>query len=239
MKKYFLIILSALLIYSCDEDSVSSFTYDAEVDETYTYNVTTQTELVVLNTNGNINITGSDTTTNLYCFVTKKVESKVSESDAQSHLSDIDISIEGNANNFNIEVDNPNNDDRNYVITLNIILPNNFNQILTLGNGNITVNSTTKKLMGYLGNGNFIADVTLSDTCLAEISVGNGNINLTIPGGTNALLTASVGNGNISNNGLNFQNQQISNNRFSGTLGNGVGRILLSLGNGNIIMNKN
>ena len=239
MKKYFLIILSALLIYSCDEDSVSSFTYDAEVDETYTYNVTTQTELVVLNTNGNINITGSDTTTNLYCFVTNKVESKLSESDAQSHLSDIDISIEGNANNFNIEVDNPNNDDRNYVITLNIILPNNFNQILTLGNGNITVNSTTKKLMGYLGNGNFIADVTLSDTCLAEISVGNGNINLTIPGGTNALLTASVGNGNISNNGLNFQNQQISNNRFSGTLGNGVGRILLSLGNGNIIMNKN
>ena len=239
MKKYFLIILSALLIYSCDEDSVSSFTYDAEVDETYTYNVTTQTELVVLNTNGNVNITGSDTTTNLYCFVTNKVESKLSESDAQSHLSDIDISIEGNANNFNIEVDNPNNDDRNYVITLNIILPNNFNQILTLGNGNITVNSTTKKLMGYLGNGNFIADVTLSDTCLAEISVGNGNLDLTIPGGTNALLTASVGNGNISNNGLNFQNQQISNNRFSGTLGNGVGRILLSLGNGNIIMNKN
>jgi len=238
MKKYFLIILSALLIYSCDEDSVSSFTYDAEVDETYTYNVTTQTELVVLNTNGNVNITGSDTTTNLYCFVTNKVESKLSESDAQSHLSDIDISIEGNANNFNIEVDNPNNDDRNYVITLNIILPNNFNQILTLGNGNITVNSTTKKLMGYLGNGNFIADVTLSDTCLAEISVGNGNLNLTIPGGTNALLTASVGNGNISNNGLNFQNQQISNNRFSGTLGNGAGRILLSLGNGNVTMNK-
>jgi len=238
MKKYFLIIFSVFLFFGCDEDSVSSFTYDAEVDETYTYNVTTQTELVVLNTNGNVNITGSDTTTNLYCFVTKKVESKVSESDAQSHLSDIDISIEGNANNFNIEVDNPNNDDRNYVITLNIILPNNFNQILTLGNGNITVNSTTKKLMGYLGNGNFIADVTLSDTCLAEISVGNGNINLTIPGGTNALLTASVGNGNISNNGLNFQNQQISNNRFSGTLGNGAGRILLSLGNGNVTMNK-
>ena len=238
MKKYFLIILSALLIYSCDEDSVSSFTYDAEVDETYTYNVTTQTELVVLNTNGNINITGSDTTTNLYCFVTKKVESKVSESDAQSHLSAIDISIEGNTDNFNIEVDNPNNDDRNYIITLTIIIPNNFNHLLTLGNGNITVNSTTKKLMGYLGNGNFIADATLSDTCLAEISFGNGNLDITIPGDTNALLTASVGNGNISNNGLNFQNQQLSNNRFSGTLGNSAGRILLSLGNGNITMSK-
>ncbi len=112
MKKYLLIIFSVFFIYSCDEDSVSSFTYDAEVDETYTYNVTTQIELVVLNTNGSINITGSDTTTNLYCFVTKKVESKVSESDAQSHLSDIDITIQDNSDYFNLEVDNPNSDDR-------------------------------------------------------------------------------------------------------------------------------
>jgi len=192
----------------------------------------------VLNTNGSISVLGSDTTSKMYCFVTKKARSRISESDAQSHLSDMHITIEDNTNNFNIEVDNPNNDDRNYIITLTIIIPNNFNQLLTLGNGNITVNSATKKLMGYLGNGNFIADVTLSDTCLAEISVGNGNLTLTIPGNTNALLTASVGNGNISNNGLNFQNQQIINNHFSGTLGGGDGRILLSLGNGNITMSK-
>ena len=152
---------------------------------------------------------------------TKKVKSKISESDAQSHLSDIDISIVDNPDYFNIEVDNPNSDDRNYEITLNIVIPKDFNHLLTLGNGNITINSTTKKLMGYLGNGNFIADVTLNDTCLAEISVGNGNLNLTIPESTNALLTATVGNGNISNNGLNFQNQQLNNNHFSGTLGNG------------------
>jgi len=238
MKKYLLIIFSVFFIYSCDEDSVSSFTYDAEVDETYTYNVTTQIELVVLNTNGSINITGSDTTTNLYCFVTKKVESKVSESDAQSHLSDIGISIEDNPDYFNIEVNNPNNDDRDYEITLNIILPNNFNNILTLGNGNISVESITKKIIANLGNGNFNSDVTLQDTCFIEVAVGNGNLTLTIPGNTNALLTASVGNGNISNNGLNFQNQQINNNHFSGTLGNGSGRILLSLGNGNITMSK-
>ena len=138
-----------------------------------------------------------------------------------------------------VEVDNPNNDDRDYVITLNIILPNNFNQILTLGNGNISVESITKKIIANLGNGNFNSDVTLQDTCLVEVAVGNGNLTLIMPNTTNALLTASVGNGNISNNGLNFQNQQISNNRFSGTLGNGVGRILLSLGNGNITISKN
>ena len=40
------------------------------------------------------------------------------------------------------------------------------------------------------------------------------------------------------NNGLNFQNHQITNKQFSGTLGNGVGNIVLSVGNGNITMNK-
>ena len=89
------------------------------------------------------------------------------------------------------------------------------------------------------GVGNFSADVTLQDTCLVEVAVGNDNLYLLIPDSTNALPTASVGNGNISNNGLNFQNQQISNNRISGTLGNEAGRILLSLGNGNVTMNKN
>ncbi|MCW8803596.1 MAG: hypothetical protein OQK57_04290 [Ignavibacteriaceae bacterium] len=238
MKKYFLIIFFIFLFLGCDEDSVSSNTYESEANESHTLHLTTQTELIVQNTNGNITVTGSDTTSSLYCFITKKVRSKISESDAQSHLSEIDITIQDNANNVKIEVDNPNDDDRDYEITLNIIIPNNFNHILTLGNGNIAVESITKNIIANLGNGNFSSDVSLQDTCFVEVAVGNGNLTLTIPDSTNALLTASVGNGNISNNGLNFQNQQISNNRFSGTLGNGVGRILLSLGNGNITMNK-
>lgn len=238
MKKYFLIIFSIFLFLGCDEDSVSSNTYESEANESHTLNLTTQTELIVQNTNGNINVAGSDTTSNMYCFITKKVRSKISESDAQSHLSEIDITIQDNADNVKIEVDNPNDDDREYVITLDIILPNNLNNILTLGNGNIYVESITKKIIANLGNGNFTADVTLRDTCFVETAVGNGNLTLIIPDSTNALLTASVGNGNIINNGLNFQNQQINNNHFSGTLGNGVGRILLSLGNGNITMSK-
>ena len=238
MKKYYFLVFAALLIYSCDDDPLSSSTYEAEVDESYTINLIAQTDLIVQNTNGNISITGSDTTSNMYCFITKKVRSKISESDAQSHLSDIDITIQDNADNVKVEVDNPNDNDRDYEITLNIILPHNFNYILTLGNGNISVESITKNIIANLGNGNFSADVILQDTCLVEVAVGNGNLNLIIPGVTNALLTASVGNGNIINNGLNFQNQQISNNHFSGTLGNGAGRIMLSLGNGNVTMNK-
>ena len=238
MKKHYFLVFAALLIYSCDEDSVSSNAYESEANESHILNLTTQTELIVQNTNGGVIVTGSDTTSNMYCLITKKVISRVSESDAQSHLSDIDITIQDNADNIKVEVDNPNNDDRDYEITLNFIIPNNFNYILTLGNGNISVESITKNIIANLGNGNFSADVILQDTCLVEVAVGNGNLNLIIPGVTNALLTASVGNGNIINNGLNFQNQQISNNHFSGTLGNGAGRIMLSLGNGNVTMNK-
>jgi hypothetical protein len=238
MKKYFLIIFSVFLFFGCDEDSVSSNTYEAEVDESHFLNLTTQTELIIQNTNGSISVTGSDTTNNMYCFITKKVRSKISKSDAQSHLSEIDITIQDNTDNVKVEVDNPNDDDRDYEITLNIIIPNNFDHILTLGNGNISVELITKKIIANLGNGNFSSDVTLQDICLVEVAVGNGNLTLIIPGSTNALLTASVGNGNISNNGLNFQNQHIDNNHFLGTLGNGAGRILLSLGNGNITMSK-
>lgn len=238
MKKYFLIIFSVFLFFACDEDSVSSNTYESETSESHTLNLITQTELIIQNTNGSIIVTGTDTTGNMYCFITKKVGSKISESDAQSHLSEIDITIQDNTDNVKIEVENPNDDDRDYEITLNIIIPNGFNHILTLGNGNISVGSITKNIISNLGNGNFSSDVTLQDTCLVEVAVGNGNLTLIIPDSTNAHLTASVGNGNISNNGLNFQNQQISNNRFSGTLGNAAGRILLSLGNGNITMNK-
>ncbi|MDH3268741.1 MAG: hypothetical protein OEM46_07800 [Ignavibacteria bacterium] len=239
MKQYLLIIFSVFLFFGCDEDSVSSNTYESEANESHTLNLTTQTELIIQNTNGTISVIGSDTTSNMYCFITKKVRSSISESDAQSHLSQIVITIQDNADNVRVEVDNPNNDDRDYKITLNIIIPNNFNHILTLGNGNISVESITKNIIANLGNGNFTADVTLQDTCLVEVAVGNGNLILIIPDTTNALLTASVGNGIINNNGLNFQNQQISNNHFSGTLGNGAGRIFLSLGNGNITMNKN
>lgn len=238
MRKLLLIILFALLYWSCDENSVSVFRYEAEATESHNINLTTQTSIIIYNTNGNITIAGSDTASNLYCSILKKVESNQSESDAQSHLSDIDITVEENVSNIRFEVDHPTNDDRNYQINFDIILPNNLNYDIALGNGNITLESITKLALINLGNGNVTTDFTLGDTCTVSIAVGNGNIDFTIPDITNADLTASVGNGTISNNGLNFTNQQSSNNQFNGTLGNGAGSIALSIGNGNIGMNK-
>ena len=234
----YLILLFAFLS-GCSDDSISpSGEFESESNETQFVVVSTQTGLNVENTNGTITISVSDTASGVSCDIKKKVVSKISESDAQSHLSDIIISFTGNNPNVEIEVSNPSNDNRNYEIALDILLPDNFNFDLNLGNGNVTVNSATKNLVISLGNGNVESNVILADTCFSSVSIGNGNLNFTIPDSTNAILVASVGNGLISNNGLNFQNQQITSRQFIGTLGNGIGNIALSVGNGNITMNK-
>ncbi len=233
------LILAFALIIGCDDDSVSSSDqFEAEINETQVITLSGQANFIVQNTNGIINVTASDTASNVYCDVKKKVRSKISESDAQSHLSDINITFDKNSADVNIEVDNPINDDRDYETHLNILLPDNFNHDLSLGNGTVSISSTTQNLIVGLGNGIVEADIILVDTCFASISLGNGNLDFTIPDNTNAMLIASVGNGLITNNGLNFQNQQITSRQFSGTLGNGAGNIALSVGNGNIVMNK-
>jgi len=239
--KYFALAISVFLLlfnYGCDENSLSSNTFEAEDTETRIITLSTQLLFIVENTNGMVTITASDTANSIYCDIIKKVISKESEKDAQMHLQDIDIAETKNSTSVKMEVDHPMNTERNYEIKLDFIIPDDFNFSLTLGNGNIDLQTRTRAMNISLGNGNVFTDVTLLDSCSAGITVGNGNINFTIPENTNAKLTASVGNGTITNNGLNFQNQQSSNNQFNGTLGNGSGNISLILGNGNILMIK-
>jgi len=238
MRKLFLLILMTALFCSCNENSVSVLIYKAESTESRTINLTTQTSLIIYNTNGIITITSSDTTNNLYYTILKKVESNQSESDAQTHLSDINITIEENTNNIKFDVDHPTSNDRDYIIDFDIILPDHIYHEIGLGNGNINLESITRLALINLGNGNVNSDLTLDDTCAVSIAVGNGSIKFTVADSTNATLTASAGNGTITNNGLNFTNQQSSSNQFSGTLGNGAGSIVLNIGNGNIVMNK-
>ena len=239
MKTAIFLLLSIILIIGCDENSVtSSDQFESEIDESQVITLSTQTDFIIENTNGNILISVSDTAAIIYCDITKKVRSRISESDAQSHLSQIDITFEKNTTDVTIEVDHPMNDDRDYEVTFDILLPNNFNYNLNLGNGSVFVNSTTKNLLVNLGNGSVESNVILLDTCYVSVSIGNGNMDLIIPDNTNAMLSASVGNGSISNTGLNFHNQHSTSRQFSGVLGSGVGSIVLSVGNGNITMNR-
>ncbi len=98
--------------------------------------------------------------------------------------------------------------------------------------------ANTRTLTASLGNGNIYADVSLLDTCIVSMLLGNGNLDLIIPETTNTQLNATVGNGSLVISGLNFQNQQSSNKQFSGTLGNGGGSVVLSVGNGNLNVSK-
>lgn len=234
---YFIFVL--ILTAGCNEESVvSSNQFESEIQESKVISLAAENNLIVENTNGTISVSASDTASSVYCSINKKVKSRISDTDAQSGLSNIDITYEKITSSVKIKVINPNNDNRTYEITLNILLPDKFDYNLTLGNGTISVVSQTRTLLVYLGNGSVNANVTLLDTCRANMSVGNGELNLTIPENTNAYLNASIGNGIISNNGLGFQNQVLTNKTFSGTLGSGEGQIVLSLGNGNITMNK-
>lgn len=239
MKNIILVIVPLLLLLACEKDPVSGDEYEYEEEESLTLDVTTQTELIVENTNGSVTILGSDTAASVQIEITKKVRSKISERDAQSHISSIDISHPQSLNSISLIVSHPANDDRNYEINLDIILPNNFNYDLSLGNGTITITSGTKEISINLGNGTIESDLVLTNNCSVGFNVGNGTINLKIPGSTDAMLVASVGNGSITNNGLSFQNQQTTSKTFSGRLGNGNGNIVLSLGNGSITMSKN
>ncbi|MCG6913933.1 hypothetical protein LJE86_08455 [bacterium BMS3Abin03] len=237
MKYTFMIILTALLLLSgCDNDPVSSNEYEYEEQEFNTIDLTAQTELIVENTNGSITILDSDTAKTIQVEIRKKVRSKISERDAKSHISDINVSPLSGLSSVRLSVNNPSSDDRDYEINIEIILPKNFNYDLALGNGTINITSETKNINLSLGNGTVEADLVLADNCEAGVTVGNGTINFKVPNNTNAMFVASVGNGSIVNNGLSFQNQQTTSRTFSGRLGNGNGSIVLSLGNGTITM---
>lgn len=239
MKAIAFLIFALILTIGCDEESViSSDQFESETEESKVITLVEETNLIVENTNGSISVSTSDTARNVSCSIKKKVKSRISENDAQSSLSRINITYENISSSVKIKVNHPNNDDRNYEIGLNIILPDRFNYNLSLGNGTISIITQTRNLLISLGNGSVQTNVTLLDTCFASISVGNGELNLLVPENTNAMLSASIGNGVITNNGLNFQNQMITDKKFNGILGSGTGQIILSVGNGNITMNK-
>jgi hypothetical protein len=241
MKTSLLSLMHLILIIfaaGCSENSFYSDQYESETIENQVVALSTQTDFSIENTNGSIIISTADTAKNIYCGISKKVKSKISKEDAREYLSRINIATSKDNSGVTIKVDHPKNDNRTYEIKFNILMPDNFNYNLNLGNGDITVNSSTKNLVINVGNGTVESDVVLADTCRAVISIGNGSLNLVIPGRTNATVNALVGNGTISSNGLNFQNQQSANQRFTGTLGNGTGSITLNVGNGTIIMSR-
>lgn len=236
---YFILLLLPIAIFvGCEDNGLSSGLYESQSSESQLITLANQSNIVIRNTNGDIYIAASDTAYNIYCDIIKRVKSLINQDDAQSHLSQLIVSVEKNTADINIQVDHPQDNDRTYEVALKIVLPDTFNYSLNLGNGEISVSAATRRLSANLGNGNLYADVTLIDTCNVSLLLGNGNMDLAISETTNTKMSASIGNGNYVISGLNFQNLQMSNKQFSGVLGNGCGTAVLSLGNGNLAVSK-
>ena len=233
MKHIFILFIIVCLLCACDK-TLSDRDHEYEEKESETVSLTDQTALFLQSRNGNITITGTDETSDMSFDITKIVKSRVSVSDAESHMSDISISIEEKTNEIEVYVDHPTNTDIDYIVNFSITLPLIFDYEIVLGNGNITLESTSRFVTVNLGNGNTSANLILLDTCAVDILTGNGNIDLAIPSGTNAYLNASVGNGTVTTSGLNIQNQVSSGKQITGDIGNGAGIIVLVVGNGNI-----
>ncbi len=234
---YLFFTLLFIFITGCKNSFISK-QYETSKSESQVITLSTQTDFTIENTNGNIIISSSDTAKNIYCNITKKVKSGVSKDDAQAHLPDISINTSKTGTGIKIKIDHPKNDDRNYQTDFGILMPDNFNYNLNLGNGKISVNSSTRNLIVNIGNGKADAEVVLADKCNVSMSIGNGSIDLKIPESTNAAVNAIVGNGSISNEGFRFEDLQSSSRKLQGKLGSGTGSIVLSVGNGSINVSK-
>lgn len=233
-----LLFVPFFILFNGCEKFLTSNQYESSSSESKVISLAGQTDFTVENTNGNIVISASDTAKNIYCNITKEVKSSISDNDAQAHLKDIIINTSKTGTGVKMSVNQPSNNDRTYIIKFGIIMPDNFNYNLELGNGNVTINSSTKNLAVNIGNGNADAGIVPKDECNVSMSIGNGSIDLKIPGSTNAAVNAKVGNGSISSEGLNFQEQKASSRNLSGKLGSGTGSIELSVGNGSISISK-
>lgn len=236
MKNYLLFLSLSLLIFSC-EDSDTAGNYEFEQHSSKTINPNGSNQLNLENTNGVVTIIGSDTATHFHFDVVKRVKSYRSSTNAEDHINDIVISYGQYGDVIEVKVDHPNDNKLDYEIEFTITGPIIFDYKIIEGNGNVDINSVSRNLQVTVGNGNTNADVILLNNCSVKLETGNGNVSLTIPGITDAQLTATVGNGTITKSNLPFENEISTNKTFHGILGNGEGNILITLGNGNVMLN--
>jgi len=236
MKKLLLLLFLTPLLFACNDNEISQTLYTFEEISGDTIYLANQIKLTMNNKNGMIDITGTDTTNNMYIGIRKKVRSNISQSDAQNHISDINILTEEKTDEVEITVEHPDGNQLDYQVDFSIILPMIFDFDIGNGNGSISLYSTSKNINIGLGNGNADVDVELVDTCFLNIGIGNGTAAVFLPNNTNSSLFASVGNGTVSYSGLTIHNAQSTGKQLTGTLGNGGGTIVISIGNGNIVL---
>lgn len=236
MKRFFVLTLLPLFLLSCEGDIISPENYEYEESVKEVLELADQEVFDIQSINGNIQIMGSDTASQFYLEITRRVKSYRSPISAADHINDIKIDYKWDNEAIFVEVDHPSNNELDYEVDFVIIGPILFDYNASLGNGDLDLDIICRNLNTTVGNGNIVADVILLNDCQLSMETGNGNIDLIIPNITNAALQAIVGNGRITHTGLDIQDLIVTPSSLFGTLGNGEGIITLSLGNGNIAL---
>jgi len=233
MTKILFFAVVVVVFISCNDDKKSS-DYKFEAKEFKTFALDGQSKIFLKGYDGNIKTTGSDTAEFITMNVTKRVKSSISNEDAQSNVSNVNIGFDLQSDQLMVMVTQPVNDNRDYEVDFEIIHPEVFNYYLELGNGNVDLMTKSAAVTVQLGNGNLQADLRLLNSCQVNLNSGNGSVILSIPKTTNANISAEVGNGLITKTGLTMQITEQTKTKLIGTLGNGSGHISMNVGNGNI-----
>jgi len=106
-------------------------------------------------------------------------------------------------------------------------------------NGNIDLRDVEGETTVRLTNGSIDAGLRIEGTEEIDLLTVNGEIDLTVPTTTDADLSIALANGTIRVTNLTVANQTITPVSLTGTLGTGVGAIILRTTNGDITIRGN
>ncbi|HKJ34768.1 MAG TPA: hypothetical protein VKA34_23285 [Balneolales bacterium] len=214
-------------------------------------NYTNQTRLNLNGISGLIQIVGQKNISRITITGERRVGSE-SVQDAEDHLKDLNVNIQDNGQEITVQTEQP-QDSRgrlyevDYVITMPdsmiTLLVNAVSGNITIAkmadtvavqhtNGEIQLNDLSGNTYVSLYTGSIISRISLPMNGVLIQQMYNGTIDLNIPTTTSSSFEAYTYSGTIGLNNLNLQNVTQTNISLSGTLGSGLGTIVLSIDSG-------
>lgn len=252
-----LMLLCMLLCLSCFSVDPEIFNDNEIATETFSHDiaVNNQGRLVLEGINGAVNVTGVSGLTVVKIAGERRVSAETKE-DAAAYLEQLQVNISESSNEIRVKSEQPSKSEgKTYEIVYAIEIPDSWEVVISLLNGNVAVqNMNARVVIGLtngnielmaidgniivdLVNGNIDGNITLPLNESCEMKSINGQIKLQIPHDTSAKLYAKTVNGTVTVTGLTMSNIQSSRNMMNGILNDGNGQITLSVTNGLINVN--
>jgi hypothetical protein len=246
-------------ILGCDEDnSITSGIsggrdYKAEAEFQLAQPLSPDATFRLTGINGHIDITGVVGADSVSVAAMRRVEAD-SQSEADAHLPDLQVEVvASSATELIVSTVQPQHSDGlnytvNYTVTVpatvlvDVVQANGEVDIRSLtspldvssANGRIEVHDCTADVDVDLGNGEIEAELAPTDGSDVTLRVANGTIDLDLAATTSAELSADASNGKITIRGLSLEASLQTPQSVRGILGDGAGRVTLSVANGTI-----